>query len=79
MELKEAIKICQIAIPKDLVKGKGMWHGYEDDELLVLKQAIDTVLAELDRLQDENKEMKDVIEIMQDEIKHIPSIVSETM
>lgn len=48
-------------------------------DVRVIYRAIDTVLAELDRLQIENKEKEEIIKDMQDELKHIPSIVSETM
>jgi hypothetical protein len=27
-----------------------MWHGYEDDELIILKEAVDTVLSELNTM-----------------------------
>lgn len=47
MNLEKAIKICKKAFPKDLIKGENMWHGYEDDELIILKEAVETILNEL--------------------------------
>ena len=69
MELKEATQLI---------------NSYDFNEIAefqygVMQEAIDTVFAELDRLQIENKEKEEIIKDMQDELKHIPSIVSETM
>lgn len=77
MGLQEAIKTVKSL--KSL-----RWFEYAGDrgrKILSSEEdeAIDTVLAELDRLQIENKEKEEIIKDMQDELKHIPSIVSETM
>lgn len=50
MEFERAVVICRKCFPKDLVKGQHMWHGYEDDELIILKEAVDTVLSELNTM-----------------------------
>lgn len=68
MELKEAIEILE-----GLIEPQSTLLSSFD------KEAVKTVLAELDRLQIENKEKEEIIKDMQDELKHIPSIVSETM
>ena len=89
MNLEKAIKVlkkirerCENHI-KTLEENNAILKRTGLDEVLKERraefEAIDTVLTELDRLKEEIKEKEEAIEVMQDELKHIPSMVSETM
>ena len=71
MELKEAIEFL-----KDYADWVRQLRGTHPDAMGI---AIDTVLKELDRLQIENEEKDNIIKDAQDELRHIPSAVSEMM
>lgn len=72
MNLEEAIKVLKEWIRIDRMTREG--EEYSDYDKFCEEKciAIDTVLKALD-------EKDEIIKDMQDELKHIPSIVSETM
>ena len=73
MELQEAIK--EIKLWNEAYK-EVIFLDFYDKRYL---RAIDTVLKELERLQKENEEKDSIIKDVQDELRHIPSAVSEMM
>jgi hypothetical protein len=72
MNLEEAIKVLKEWIRIDRMTREGEEHSDYDDFCEEKCIAIETVIEALD-------EKDEIIKDMQDELKHIPSIVSETM